>query len=271
MKIQARFCDRSTVTVLSSQFRPRLFSSLFVLIGCALSAGPAFDPWGSLGIAATLSAQTPVDPQLPSIVTNGEAVVRRAPDQAFVTAAVDTRARQPREAQRLNAEIMAAVQQKVVGAGIPKEAVRTLGYTIRQEVDVVNGRRVPRDFVARNAVEIRVDAVERTGDVIDLVVQAGATGVSHVRFDLRDRSAAEREALRLAVVDARARADAAASGAGRVVDRVLRIDDTRPPVIYPQREAMMMRSAAQDQPVETPVEPGAIEIRAHVVLTVSIK
>jgi uncharacterized protein YggE len=185
-------------------------------------------------------------------------------------AAVETRARNPRDAQRQNAEIMAAVQQRVLAAGIPKEAVRTLGYSIQQEVDYVNGRRVPREYVARNGIEIRLDAVDRTGEFLDLVVQAGATSVGGVRFDLQDRASAEREALRLAVADARARAEAAAAGAGRSIDRVLRIEDGGFDMA-PPRPVMqtMMREAAAD--ASTPVEPGTIEIRSQVRLTAQMR
>ena len=219
---------------------------------------------------AAVSAQDVPAPVTPSIVTTGEAVVRRAPDQAFVTVSVESRARNPRDAQRQNAETMTAVQQRITAAGVPKDAVRTLGYNIQQEFDFVDGRRVARGYLARNAVEVRVDAIDRTGDVLDAAVQAGATSVASVRFDLKDRAAAEREALRLAVVDARARADAAASGAGRAVDRVLRIDDT-PEVRVGQPRPMMamVREAADVQ--QTPVEAGELEIRAQVTLTVSIK
>jgi uncharacterized protein YggE len=90
-----------------------------------------------------------------------------------------------------------------------------------------------------------------------------------VRFELKERAAVEREALRLAVVDARGRADALAAGAGRTVDRVLRIDDTRPPPIVPVRQEMTAARASDVAP--TPIEPATIEIRAHVVLTVAIK
>lgn len=205
---------------------------------------------------------------VPSIVTTGEAIVRRAPDQAFVVAAVETRARTPRDAQQQNATTMTAMLQKVMAAGIPKDAIRTLGYTIQQDVDFVNGRRVPREFAARNAVEIRIDAVDRVGEVIDAAVQGGATTVDNVRYDVKERSALEREALRLAVVDARARADAAAAGAGQTVVRVLRIDDTRAPE-YP-RPMMAARVALADAPT-TPIEPATIEIRSTVTLTVAIK
>ena len=220
--------------------------------------------------ASGASAQDTSSSQVPTIVTSGHAVVRLAPDLAFVTAAVESRAKNPRDAQRQNAEAMAAVQQKVLVSGIGRDAVRTLGYSIQQEFDFVNGRRVPRDYAARNAVEIKVEALDRVGDLLDAVVQAGATSVSDVRFDLRDRSGAEREALRLAVVDARARAEAAASGAGRQIERVLKVEEGEretPPMPRP----MTMARMAQDAPVETPVAPGTIEIHARVTLTVSIK
>jgi hypothetical protein len=220
--------------------------------------------------AATAAAQEP-DLSIPQVIVTGDAVVQRAPDRSFVTASVETRARNPRDAQRQNADTMTAVQERVLAAGIPKDAVRTLGYSIYQEVDVVNGRRVPREYVARNGIEIRLDSIERTGEVLDLLVQAGANAVTGVRFDLKDRAAAEREALKLAVADARARADAAAAGAGRTIDRVLRIDDSME--VMPPRPLMRMSAMSESLAADagTPVEPGTIEIRAQVRLTASMR
>jgi uncharacterized protein len=221
--------------------------------------------------AVPLAAQEPpTNITVPMIITTGEAIVRRAPDQAWITAAVESRAKNPRDAQKQTAATMAAVQQRLIAAGVPKDHLRTLGYTVQQEVDYVNGRRVPREYVARNAIEVRLDDVSTTGDILDAAVQAGATSVGGVRFDLRDRAGAEREALRMAVADARARADAAAAGAGRSVDRVLRIDDSRSPV-PPPRPMMMARQAADAQADVPVVEPGVIEIQSQVTLTVSIK
>src|SRR5438552_3736434 len=134
-------------------------------------------------IGAPVAAQEPnPNPQTPMIVTVGEATIHRAPDQAFVTVSVETRARLPRDAQKQNADGMVAVQQRLTDAGIPKEAVRTTGYSIQQEFDFSNGRRTPRDYTARNGIEIRVDAVERVGEVLDAAVQARATSVTGVRL-----------------------------------------------------------------------------------------
>src|SRR5436190_5793075 len=219
-------------------------------------------PLSLLCLPAAAAQPPPPPADLPLIVTTGEAVVRRPPDRAFVTVSVETRAKSPRDAQRLNADAMAEVQQRLAAARIAKDAIRTTGYDLQQEFDFNQGRRIPREFVARNAVEVRVDDVSRTGEIMDAVVQAGATSLAGIRFELKDRPGAEREALRLAVADARARADAAAAGAGKTVDRVLRIDDVREPAVGPPRPMAMMR-AAEAQPT-TPVEPGQIEIRSRV-------
>jgi uncharacterized protein len=206
----------------------------------------------------------------PTIVTTGESTVSRAPDVAFMTLAVETRARNPREAQKLNADAMGGVQKQLADAGIPKSAQRTLGLSLEQEFDNQNGRRTARGFVARNTLEVRIDDPARAGELADAVVQGGATSLNGIRFDLKDRAAAERDALRLAVADARQRADAAAAGAGRNVDRVLKIEDSRPDtIVSPRVFAMRAEAAGGQQP--TAVEPGLIEIRARVTLTVLMK
>jgi hypothetical protein len=222
-----------------------------------------------LVIPARAGAQGPPPPEPPSIVAQGEAVVRRAPDRVFITASVETRAPNPRDAQRQNAERMAEVQKRVLAAGIARDAVRTLGYTIQQNVDFVDGRRVPRDFMARNALEVRLDAVDRAGEIIDTLVSGGATSIGNVQFDLRDRSEAEREAIRLAVEDARGRAEAAAAGMGRGIGRVIKIEDVRQPSGGPRPMMSVARDAAAES--VTSIEPGQIEIRAQVVLTVAIQ
>jgi uncharacterized protein YggE len=235
---------------------PRVLSFLVVLTTCVL--------------AVSATAQEP-SASLPTIVTTGEAIVRRAPDQAFVTVLVETRARAPKDAQRLNAEAMTAVQQRLTEAGIARDAVRTTGYSIQQEFDYSNGRRTPREFLARNGIEVRLDAVERTGDILDVAVQGGATTIGGLRFEIRDRAGAEREALRRAVEDARARADAMAAGAGRTIDRVLKIEDSRQYVGPPQPVMMRMAAGAAADAASTPVESGMVEVRAQVALTVVLK
>ena len=203
-------------------------------------------------------------------MTTGEGVVKRAPDRAWVSIAAESRARTAAEAQRLNTDAMNAVLEKIKAAGIAADAIQTTGYNLQPEFDYANGKQTLRGYVARNQVQVRVDALAKTGDVIGAAVGSGATNVSGVRFDLKDRETAEREALRLSVQDARQRANYAATGAGVSIDRVLRVEEQRDGGDMPRPMPMMaMRSEAAQTAV--PMEAGEIEVRARVTLTVSVK
>lgn len=225
----------------------------------------------AIALAVPVAAQVPVGPQeRPVVITAGEGVVKRAPDRAWVSISAESRARNPRDAQRANADAMTAVTQRLKAAGLAADAIRTTAYDIQPEFDFNSGKQTLRGYVARNAIEVRVDELARVGEVVDLAVGSGATSVGGVRFDLKDRSAAEREALRLAVADARGRADAAASGAGARVDMVVRIEEQRAFGSEP-RPVMMAMRASGDMARETPITPGELEIRATVTLTATIK
>lgn len=225
---------------------------------------------GLVAPAAPAAAQTPT-PSEPIVVVAGEGIVKAPPDQAFVTIAAESRSKVPKEAQSANAAAMTAVQQKIVAAGIPKDAIRTLAYDLQLESDWVNGRQVPRGYVARNSIEVRLDDMTRVGEVIDLAVSGGATSVHNVRFDLKQRHMLEREALKRATADARARAEAAASGVGRTIDRVIRIEEPTGGGRPVPSQMMMMREAAVAASPPTPVAPGELEIRATVTLTAVLK
>jgi uncharacterized protein len=215
------------------------------------------------------AAQQPAALEPPVVVTTGEGIVEAAPDRAWITIAAETRAGNPREAQRRNTEAMTPVIDRIRGAGIAADAIRTIGYDLQQEWDYTNNQRVSRGYVAHNTIEVRVDAIDRVGELLELAVGSGATTVGGVRFDLKDRKKLEREALRLAVEDARTRADAAASGAGRTVDRVLRIDpadDGGGPTPMP-RVAFAAAKAAD----AAPIAPGQLQIRSQVTLTSALK
>lgn len=218
---------------------------------------------------AATSAQQTAAPEPPVVVTSGEGLVQAVPDRAWITIAAESRAGNPRDAQRRNAEAMTPVIDKLRAAGIPADAIRTIGYDLQQEWDYVNNQRVSRGYVARNTIDVRVDTIDRIGELLEMAVGSGATSVGGVRFDLKDRAKLERDALRLAVEDARARADAAAAGAGRSVDRILRIDAQSGGASIPMpRVALLREQAASDAP---PIAAGQMEIRAQITLTSILK
>ena len=222
-------------------------------------------------VPALAHAQTPPAPIEPVVVVSGEGVVKAPPDRAFASFTVESRSKDPKEAQSQNAKAMTSVQARLAAAGLPKDTVRTLSYDLSLESDWVNGRQIPKGYVARNTIEVRLDDITRVGEVIDIAITSGANAVHGVRFDLKERDALEREALKRATADARARAEAAAAGAGASIGRVIRIEEPSRGYPMPPQVAMMREVAQDARAPTTPVSAGEIEIRSTVVLTASLK
>ena len=232
-------------------------SNLAFCIAALLAVAPAY-----------AQQQAPLNE--PVVVTTGEGLVQAAPDRAWINISAESRASTAREAQKRNTDAMTPVLSKLKSSGVAADAIRTLVYDVQYEWDFVNGKRVGKGYVARNTVEVRVDSVDRVGEYLELAVASGATSLGGVRFDLKDRAKLEREALRLAVADARSKADAAAAGAGRTVERIVRIEEggiEGGPVPMPRFARAEVAIAAAAPPIET----GQTEIRARVTLTAVIK
>jgi uncharacterized protein len=205
----------------------------------------------------------------PVVVTTGSAILKRAPDRAFVNIGAEARAVAPKDAQAQNAKTMTAVRERLKALGISDSAIETRSLDLQPEFDYVDNRQKLRGYVARNIVEVRVDDVTRVGEIIDAAVHAGANSIHEVRFDLKERVTVEREALKAAVADALARASALASGAGKTVDRIVTIEEQRAEIVPLQRSVMFAR--AEGAQAQTPVAPGEVEIRATVTVTAAIR
>ena len=218
-------------------------------------------------VTAPALAQTPLEP--PQVIASGEGVVKATPDRAWVSVGAESRSKTSRDAQQQNAAIMTTVQQKIASLGVPAEAVRTTAIDLQPEFDYANGRQTLRGYVARNTVDVRVDEISKLGELLDAVVASGAASIHGLRFDVKERDALERSALQNAVKDATAKAQAIASGLGRAIDRVLRVEEQ---FTGDQPSQPMMRSFAMAKAADaTPVAAGEIEIRAQVRLTAAIK
>lgn len=216
--------------------------------------------------AQTSQAQ-PADPS--SVTTTGEATANMAPDVAFVQLAAEGRGRKTTDAQKLAADAMTNLQSALKGLALAPNAVRTTGYTVSAEYDYVAGQQNFRDYLARNTIEVRVDDLTKLPSVIDASGGSGATNISGLRFDLKNRATVERDLLRRAVEDAMARADAIAVGAHRTTGSILKIQEQR---ISSPTYSMGFAGAGGGGRggAPTPVEPGEVQVRAQVTLTVSI-
>jgi uncharacterized protein YggE len=220
------------------------------------------------GVVAAQSASTA--PALPVVVTQGEAVIKRAPDQAFVLIGAQARAPKSADAQKQAADAMASLLAALKRIGLGNDAIKTTNYSLQPEMEYTGGTARQKGYIASNQVEVRVDALDKISDVLDAAGSSGATSISGLRFDVKDRAALEHQALQEAVRDAMARAQAMAAGAGRSLGAILRIEEAQTGG-GPPRPLMMDAGGARMAIQQTPITPGDTEIRAQVSLSVEIR
>ncbi len=139
---------------------------------------------------------------------------------------------------------------------------RTAGLDVSPTWEHDGTRSIRTGFTVTNRIAAIVRDLERVGAVLDAGLEAGATGLDGVRFDLADAAADTTEARRLAVLDARSRARTIAKAAGGRLGALVAVAEAGAPVPLPRREARMMAMAADAAP--TPVIPGSVEVTVSV-------
>lgn len=199
--------------------------------------------------------------------------VTRAPDQAVLRVAVETFAETAEEAAAENAERTEAVLDALEDAGIPDDRIGTANYSIRPEYEYERGRdgrdRQLVGYRVMNMIQVTINDLDRVGEIIDAVVEAGANRIDGLTFGLSNPEAARREALRNAVAEARADAEAIAAAAGVRLGRVVRITSGGG-LVPPPRPATFDRAVVAEAAV-TPIEPGELDVTASVTAVYAIE
>jgi uncharacterized protein YggE len=192
--------------------------------------------------------------------------VEAEPDIATVSAGVTTQARTAVEAMRSNAQAMTAVVERIEQLGVAERDIQTSGISLgaMYDYDQANQRQVFRGYQASNRVSVKLRDIQRTGEVLDALVAAGATDLGGPEWSIDDDTAARAQARSAAMERARAQALEYARLAGYSDLRLLEINETVVPGRPMPIIAQMARAEAAD--ASTPVRPGMVE--ASVVVTV---
>jgi uncharacterized protein len=225
---------------------------------------------------ATLAALAPaagaeVAPPLSSIRVTGHARLSARPDRVQIDVGVSTQAQDSRQAAADNAREAEAVIRALRQAAGPAAEVRTLSYTLspNYRYHPNGGEPTLTGYTALNLVQVTLDDLARTGDVIDAATGSGANRVQGIQFTLRDPDAARAEALRQAAIRARAEAQVLAAALNLRIVRVLSVEESSPRVVPVRPFAAAARVAGAAE-VPTPVESGTLDVNAEVTLTVEV-
>lgn len=195
-----------------------------------------------------------------TVTTVGHGVVTLVPDQANVTAGVHTQAPTAAAALSQNATLMNDVIAALKQAGGKDLQTQQVSLFPQSGEDgKVTG------YAADNSVSASTSIAD-AGALIDAAVGAGANTVSGPTLSVSDRDAQYRNALKKAVEDARAKAQALSEAGGFGVGPVSTVTE-QSSAPQPVFEA----AAAAGKVASTPVEPGTQDITADVSVTFRIR
>lgn len=225
--------------------------AVVALLAGAVALGAVVRPGSAHG-----SAAQPTD----GITVSGTGTARAVPDQATFSFGVQTEGATAKAALDANSAKMALVIAALKRAGIAEKDLQTQDVSVmsrQNETGQSNG------YMANNSVQALVRKVAVAGAVVDAAVAAGANQSSGPSFDQSGRDDVYRSALRVAVADARTKAEALAAESNASLGRVTRIVEgsAEPPV------PMYEQAALADRGAPTPVEPGTQDVQATITVT----
>ena len=199
-----------------------------------------------LGVLALLAsapgrAAEAAEPRLVSVTGHGE--VRAAPDRALVTLGIVARQPTLAAARSEASRVVEALLRVTRDLGLPAEHVRSTRIAVNPEYSW-NASRRDRQLVAyvvQRQLIVDLRELDRLGELVERSVTAGANLVSEPVLDSSRRPELEREALALAVADARNNGTVIANTLGCSVGAVRNVASNG--IASPPRPMPMARAA----------------------------
>lgn len=217
-----------------------------------------------VALAGPLAAQQPTR----QITVTGAAEVDVVPDQATVTAGVDTRSETAAAALAGNSATMTAIFAALDAAGVERRDVQTSQLSLNPVFEPYReDASTPPAVVAyeaSNMVTVRVGAIDALGGVIDALAKAGANRLQGVSFEVAEPRPHLDTARERAVADARSRAELYARAAGVALGSVTSIREA----VEMPGPILMRAEAASEAP---PIAAGTVSIGAQVEMVYGIE
>ncbi|MXO06777.1 SIMPL domain-containing protein [Flavobacterium sp. HBTb2-11-1] len=201
--------------------------------------------------------------QIPLINVTGEGKVKVAPDQVCISASVETKGNNAKDVKKQNDEKMDAVLKFIKKMNIPTADFKTKQVALNPQYDYEKKK---TSYNATQTVEIVVKDLTKYDELMEGLVQQGINRIDKVSFESSKLAQYESEARKLAMKDAKVKAEEYVSVLGQKVGKAFTISDNsqvyRPQPMY---AAMRMKEAdAMGGASNETLAIGEIEITANV-------
>ena len=200
--------------------------------------------------------------QIPSINVSGEGKVKVAPDQASISISIETKGSKADDVKQQNDKKMDAILKFIKNSNIAKEDYQTQRVSLNPNYDYEKKK---YSYIATQTLQILLKDLSKYDVLMEGLVDQGINRIDNVEFKSSKMKELQSDARKLAVKDAKAKAEDFVSVLGQKVGKALLISDNSQSYVSQPRMYAMKSSMVMDEsvPRET-LAIGEIEITANV-------
>ena len=203
-----------------------------------------------------------------TINVNGQSTIKAEADEVSVYVGIETTEKTSEESKNANAKISDNVLVVLKTAGIPEGDIETSSYYIYPEYDWSNNKQELVGYRTSNVLKITTKDFDKVGAIVDSSVDAGATTIQSINFELSQdkQNEVKTQAISKATEDAKVKAEATAQGLNARLGKVktVSIQDYNyyPFPIYASAEG----GAALDvkEVARTAIQPSSLDVSSTV-------
>lgn len=213
---------------------------------------------GTMSLTQEAAAEAGTTENVVSVSGVGTVTVK--PDIAYINVGVETQDKDASAAQKENATKMSAVMAALKKAGIADKDIKTVQYSIYDRYDYLENGTDVKYYAVTNMVQVTVRDIDKVGDVIDAVANAGSNQISSIQFGISNEDEVYQEALKLAMTSAKSKATAIMGTFGKTPGTPVRVSESS----YYGGAVRMDYNVMAEAKMATPVSAGELTVTANV-------
>ncbi|RYJ52063.1 DUF541 domain-containing protein [Flavobacterium petrolei] len=203
--------------------------------------------------------------QIPQINVNGEGKVKVVPDQATIAVTVETKGNNAKDVKKQNDEKIDAVLKFIKKMNLAPADYKTQRVSLNPQYDYEKKK---HSYNATQTIEILLRDLSKYDELMEGLVNEGINRIDAVTFQSSKLAQYQSEARKLAMKEAKLKAEDYVSVLGQKVGRAMTISDNSQ-TYYPQPMYAAMKTMERSdasEPRET-LAVGEINITANVTVS----
>ena len=223
----------------------------------------------ALLVGASGQAQSAAISSVPQIQVQGVGKVQAVPDQVVVRLGIEHKGKSADEVKKANDTSVASVLKYLKANKIPEKNIQTQRLSFYSYTDYTDKKDY---YQATQTITVTVEDLSKYEALIAGVMTNGVNRIDGVEYKSSQLASYQTEARKLAVREAKKKAEDYAEALGQQVGSVLSVTDgggSMPPPVF--RPMYALKSATADGEMDQTLAVGEIEINSSVSISFELK